>query len=263
MRVAPHDEPNEPGAPDDWRRRCVIGCSAAPLAGCGSFYRPHPAAIERISYSADCPTQTRALLVILPGAHMTAAELVREGFVQAVRAQHARVDVTIAEATLGQLVDGSVFERLRADVFTPALTRGRRLWVLGISLGAYLALNHARRHPGDIDTVIALAPYLGRRTLTDEVGAAGGARAWAAQATPTLDDVDSALWQWFAERPADAPAIYLGTGRDDRFAAAQRLLAAALPAEHVDRVDGGHDWAPWRLLWTRWLARGLLPVRCP
>ena len=54
----------------------------------------------------------------------------------------------------------------------------------------------------------------------------------------------------------------MGYGTDDRFAQGHRTLAGLLPAAHVDAVPGGHDWAPWRRLWARWLDRALLPSHC-
>jgi len=36
------------------------------------------------------------------------------------------------------------------------------------------------------------------------------------------------------------------------------LLAAALPATRVTDLPGGHDWPPWRALWTQWLDSGAL-----
>ncbi len=57
---------------------------------------------------------------------------------------------------------------------------------------------------------------------------------------------------------------YLGFGRDDRFAPSQRLLAAQLPPEAVDMIDGGHDDTVSRQLWDRLLDRvaRTQPVRC-
>ena len=45
------------------------------------------------------------------------------------------------------------------------------------------------------------------------------------------------------------PAVYLGCGRDDRFATASALLAARLPADRVATAEGGHDWPTWTRLW--------------
>lgn len=42
--------------------------------------------------------------------------------------------------------------------------------------------------------------------------------------------------------------IFLGYGDDDRLAAQDSLLAAALPRDHVFHAPGGHDWPTWRTL---------------
>ena len=76
-------------------------------------------------------------------------------------------------AGLAYVYDGSILDRLRADVIEPYRVRGyRRVWLAGISLGGFVAMGYALRHPGQIEGIVALAPYLGRRTLVQEVAAA-------------------------------------------------------------------------------------------
>jgi pimeloyl-ACP methyl ester carboxylesterase len=177
----------------------------------------------------------------------------------------------VADSHLGYAYDGSMGQRLRADVLEPAQAQGyRRIWLVGISLGGYVALNYLQDHPGEIEGVVALAPYLGtrgliaalertnnpaqRKALLDKRPGVGGAT-----------ERDLKLWSWLTgERsPATAPGpVHLGYGVDDRFAAGHRLLAGLLPAEQVHTAPGGHDWAPWRRLWATWLDQGLLPTRC-
>jgi len=48
--------------------------------------------------------------------------------------------------------------------------------------------------------------------------------------------------------------LYLGFGRSDRFCAAHELLAATLPPESVDVIDGGHDWPTWFRLWENFVS---------
>lgn len=234
------------------------------LAGCGSLFRPTPLNMEVLHDDRACAQQAPVLLVLLPGAHMTPAEMQAEGMVEALRRRQLAVDVVIAGAGLEYMYDGSILERLREDVIAPYRARGyRRLWLAGISLGGYVAMGYALRHPGQVEGIVALAPYLGRRTLVQEVADAGGARRWHGSARPRgEDDVDHALWQWLARPPADAPALHLGFGSDDRFAQGHALLADLLPPMQVRSVPGGHDWAPWRRLWSDWLDRGLLPRQC-
>jgi len=47
----------------------------------------------------------------------------------------------------------------------------------------------------------------------------------------------------------------MGYGEDDRFVMSNRLVAAVLPPAQVFTTEGGHQWAPWRRLWARFLDR--------
>ncbi len=210
-----------------------------------------------------------ALLVLLPGAYSTPGEFVEAGFVQAVRQRRLHADIVIADAHLGYFIDRSVIQRLHADVVQPARARGvQQVWLVGISLGGFGAMGYAIRHADHTTGVLAIAPYLGRRGLQQEINAAGGPLDWRALNTPPreADDLDHALWTWLTDRHLqqahDQPPLYLGAGRDDRFAAAHRQMAALLPPDRSDTVPGGHDWPPWSALWERWLDRGLLPAGC-
>jgi pimeloyl-ACP methyl ester carboxylesterase len=218
-----------------------------------------------------CPrTQAPVLLVLLPGAHMAPEELLREGFVQAVRQRQLAVDVRIADAHLGYVVEGSMLKRLHQDVVMPARAQGyRRIWLAGISLGGYVAMGYAQQHPGQVEGIFAIAPYLGRRPLVQAVAAAGGPAPWRASAQPRdAQDHDHALWMWLtqpgvhAAASAGMPPLYLGYGTEDRFAQGHALLAGLLPSSRVATAPGGHDWPPWRTLWAQWLDRGLLPRSC-
>jgi hypothetical protein len=52
----------------------------------------------------------------------------------------------------------------------------------------------------------------------------------------------------FAARP-----LYLGYGRQDRFAQAHALMGEGLAPDMVDVAEGGHDWPTWYTLWERFL----------
>lgn len=210
-----------------------------------------------------CTAQAPVLLVLLPGANMTPSEMLDEGMVAALRQRRLAVDVVVAGAGLEYVYDGSVLTRLHTDVIAPYRAAGyTRIWLAGISLGGFVAMGYAMRHPGQVEGIVALAPYLGRRPLVQEIAAAGGPTHWRQSQVPRPDDVDQQLWRWIAQRPPEAPALHLGYGTEDRFAQGHRLLAQTLPADRVQAVPGGHDWPPWRQLWTDWLDRGHLPARC-
>lgn len=219
--------------------------------------------MEVLTLAGPCPGPAPApvLLVMLPGAYSRPRDFVSEGFVDALRSRAIAADIALPDASLGYFEDRSVLRRLREDVVLPARERGtRQIWLIGISLGGFAALGYAARHGDEIAGVVALAPYLGRRTLIQQIAAAGGPRAWA-RATATDDDPEAGRWRALAGGRI-VPPVYLGAGRDDRFADAHALLRTLLPAEHCFDTAGGHDWPPWRALWNAWLARGLLPTAC-
>ena len=217
--------------------------------------------MELLHFDDTGPYAAPTLLVMLPGAYSTPDEFVQEGFVDALRQRRVRADVVIAGAKVDHYVEGKVLDRLHDELIAPARARGvQQVWLLGISLGGLFAMAYAARHPGQVSGVLALAPYLGRRTLLTEVVQAGGPAAWAAGRAAQADDgLEHEVWAWIGRGQA-AATLQLGYGRDDRFADAHRLLAAHLPAAQVFDTPGGHDWPVWRQLWQQWLMRGLLPA---
>jgi pimeloyl-ACP methyl ester carboxylesterase len=270
-----HSRHQGDGLPASPQRRHALATAGAlvlsnGLAGCALLFRPSPIKMDVLYDDRGCTLQAPVLLVLLPGANMAPAEMEREGFVAALRQRRLAVDVAIADAHLGYVYDGSVLSRLHEDVIAPARAQGyRRIWLAGISLGGFVAMGYALQHPGEIEGLVALAPYLGRQQLQQEITAAGGPVAWrrgaqARQANDNgdTDDTDQRLWLWLSALPASAPPLWLGYGRDDRFAAGHRMLAELLPPTRVSTAEGGHEWSPWRALWSQWLDRGLLPTAC-
>lgn len=236
------------------------------LSGC-SFLRPATVPLATDRDLATCSAKADTLLVFLPGAYSTIDEFVREGFVQEVRQRRIAADIVMADAHMAYYNNRTVIDRLEADVLVPARAAGyRSIWLVGISVGGFGALIHEEQRPGGVTGIVALAPYLGERELTREIGKAGGLAAWQAPAGPLPEDqVETRIWRWLqtqAKLRADAPALYLAYGTEDRFAASHRLLAAALPPQRVFTTPGGHDWAPWRRLWQQVLAVLPLPT-CP
>lgn len=246
----------------------AVALSLAGLSGCGALPDLKPIPMDQIYDDGACPaTLAPLLLVFLPGANMAPRELVDEGFVAAVRRRRLAVDLVLPDANLGYVRDRSVLGRLHDEVIAPARARGyRRIWLAGISLGGYLALLYAQRHPGEVEGIVALAPYLGRDALLQEIADAGGARAWRRREpdaqTAADDDVDRSLWRWLAAPPSGAPPLWLGYGSEDRLVAGHRLLAALLLPGQVDVQPGRHDWPPWRTLWSQWLDRATWPTGC-
>ena len=123
---------------------------------------------------------------------------------------------------------------------------------------------YTQAQPEGITGIVALGPYLGKRSVTEQVRASGGLARWQAPVGVLAPgEIDLILWRWLQGARADggtaAVPLYLGYGLADRFLADAELLAAALPAERVFTAPGGHDWPVWLTLWQR--MPDVLPLR--
>jgi pimeloyl-ACP methyl ester carboxylesterase len=268
-----------------WLRQQFAGwCTIATLgSGCALFIPPVLPRMEVLRIPGRCRGRAPTLVVMLPGAYSRPPEFVEAGFPLALREAGVAADICIADSHVGYYSDRSILTRLREEIVLPARAAGyRQIWLVGISLGGFGALGYAVRHGGDIDGVLALAPYLGPRRLTQEMAQAGGALAWGAAAKAASgatwgttsaatipeadapDELDREVWQVYAGPYSSRPAlpVHLGYGLDDRFADANRRFGELLPPARVATAPGGHDWPVWRALWQAWLAQGLLTVAC-
>jgi len=195
-------------------------------------------------------------LILLPGAYMHARDFVQHGFITAARRTGRAGDIVAVETGMEPYLDGSIVGRL-VEVIAPS----RKVWLGGISLGGLGALLYARAHPEAVAGIVLLSPFIGTRGVVVQVIQAGGFAAWRPPAAEAATGEHGFL-QWLSNyRPDDAawPDIYLGYGKDDRFAASYRLLAGLLPAGRIEAVAGGHDWETWTVLWDRLLR--MAPLR--
>jgi pimeloyl-ACP methyl ester carboxylesterase len=191
------------------------------------------------------------LMVWLPGAFHTPEDFIEAGFEQAVRRRNLSLDLEFLDLELEHVGDRRVIGELAREIIAPARAAGcRRIWIGGISLGGYFALDYAASAAGPWDGLCLLAPYLGNRLMTGEIAAARSLADW--QPGPLADsDEERRIWRFIQGGCDGRGAVYLGFGREDRFAAAHELFARALPA--FDAVEGGHDWRTWSLLFGRFL----------
>lgn len=211
------------------------------------------APLDCLHYPA--PGGADILLIMLPGVGIAAGDFAEQGMIAAVRAQAPPIDIIVAQPDTGLYLEHGVTGALHEQLVRPALARGvTRLWLLGISLGGMGALLYASTYPQHVEGVLLIAPFLGTRGTVAELVRAGGLGRWSAQnSNATLPE--QTLLRWLqAHPPQQAPALYLGYARQDRFAPAHRLLAERLPARRVAVAPGGHDWPSWRALWHQLLA---------
>jgi len=191
-------------------------------------------------------------MLLLPPAYSGPQDFVREGFAEAVRSRGLDLDLVLVEMRFRSVSDRSVLTHL-GELIAAARGAGcTQVWLVGISLGAYIALACAERGAQALEGLCLFAPYLGSHIVTQEIERAGGVAAWE-PGELAEDDEERRIWRFIRSHAHGAPPIHLGLGREDRFGARHRVLAAALPAERVDLVPGGHDWPVWRTLWERFL----------
>jgi pimeloyl-ACP methyl ester carboxylesterase len=216
---------------------------------------PRPLHIQRCPYEG--PSASRDLLVCLPGIGDDAKDFEAWGFVDLVRAHSWAADILLVDAHYGYYADRSLLEQLRHDVMLPASSSGyRSVWLAGISMGGLGALLYASRYQEDVQGIIAIAPFLGTRTLLQEIMVSGGLARWTS--TVTASDEIRMVWNWAharSQRDPSSPDVFLGFGEDDTFAQGHRLLASSLPAAHVLTARGGHRWPVWQELWIEFLRR--------
>lgn len=241
---------------DPLRRKSLQLIASTCLGGCTTTGLRAEAMRTLTDRTPLCAPRANTLLVFLPGVYDTPEDLVREGFVAAVRDRGLPIDMVLVDADVGYYTDESIEHRLRGEVIAPARAAGyRSIWLAGISLGGMGCLAYAEAYGNEVDGLILLAPYLGNRGLHEEIRAAGGLANW--QVTSDGADGERRIWRWIASLPTrrDRPVLYLAYGDQDRFAPAHRLLADQLPASQVAVQAGGHDWPVWRQAWASFLDR--------
>jgi pimeloyl-ACP methyl ester carboxylesterase len=198
-----------------------------------------------------------ANIVLLPAARQSLEDFERAGFCSAVQQRQLRLDLRLVDPGLTHVADRAWLEVLEREVMAPLAAKGTPLWLGGISLGAFMALAFAARHPTLIDGLCLLAPYPGSRIVAAEVARSPNLAQW--QPDPPLDTADEdderRVWAYLRDLHPPPPHVFLGLSRGDRFADTQRLLARALPAASRCEVDGTHDWPAWQQLWDRFLDR--------
>jgi pimeloyl-ACP methyl ester carboxylesterase len=191
-------------------------------------------------------------MIWLPGAYNAAKDFVRAGFPAAVARRGLSLDLEFVDLEMRYLGDRDALQELHVGLIAPLRASGITVWLAGISLGGLLALEFAASYEIDLAGLCLLAPYPGNRMLLQEIERAPGLGRWQPGELAEAD-AERRLWGYLKNRRADAAPLYLGFGKDDRFAAGLEMMAAALPADSVDVIEGGHDWPTWSRLWENFL----------
>lgn len=193
------------------------------------------------------------LLVLLPGAYMTAEDYAAQFFPACARRGLA-LDLLAVDLGLDAVSAGDALPAVLTQILQPARHTHRRIWLGGISLGGLLALGLTADHPGSVDGLCLIAPYPGSRLTTNAIARAGGLDAWQPTAEE-LGDPEFRVYRWLKAPPADLP-VFVGHGSEDRFASGMQAIAERFPAAARHVVPGAHDWPAWCNLWEHFLACG-------
>jgi hypothetical protein len=86
---------------------------------------------------------TAPCLVLLPPAFARPEDFVAHGFVDAVRERAGGCGVLLVELALQHLLTRKVLRHLRHEIVLPARARAQAVWLVGISLGGFVALAYA------------------------------------------------------------------------------------------------------------------------
>jgi hypothetical protein len=236
------------------------------FAGCATLAKLTPIQIPMQATLVPSPLgKANTLIILLPGAMDTPADLAREGFATSVHHLGVAADVLLVDAHIGYYSELQIVERLEADILQPLRKQYATIWLTGISLGGYGSILHSKSGTTKVDGVFIMAAFLGSRDVPAAVEKAGGLAQW--QAGEISDkEHDKAIWQWLQtslyapdKLSRKLPPLYIGYGTDDRFIQSNALLGRSLPAGHVFAVPGGHTWGPWRQLWDQWLTHVVKP----
>lgn len=243
----------------------LVACAAALLATSGCIgLRSTEGPMAILDDRLACPARPKTLIVFLPGAREVPEDLVKEGFVKAVRDRHIQADMQIVDSHLAYFTKLEIVDRLEKEVMLPARAKGySQIWFTGISLGGFGTMiygaSQAKTPVQDrnkmYDGFFVMAPYMGEKKVWESVQAAG-LKNWNAPATKE-GDFSTDLWRWLAGYTAAdtsaLPQAYMGYGTEDFLAPPNKVFGSVLPTARHMQEPGGHDWPPWKTLWTRWL----------
>lgn len=242
----------------------ILRVAAALIAflsgGCvGNGHKP----LETLTYRTE-PVKNKHLIVFLRGMGGTwrcpwepHKCFESEGFVEAVRKRSLPFDMVAPNAHFGYYKDRTLIERLTQDVILPAKAKGyEKIWLAGVSMGGLGAILYLIKHSENIDGVLLLGPYLGDASIVAEISKAGGLKQWNPGPYDNEKDWQRFIWDWLKQNcanPAGKVPIYLGTGNEDLYYDAQKLLADCLPQDRVIIIAGKHRLSTFKRIWDIFL----------
>lgn len=225
----------------------ALGLIVLSVSGC--VFGP-PSTTMPLRVISDKPTEeSNRLVVFLRGRSNPPEEFREAGLFTLARQRFPTATFVAPDLHLGYYYERSAATRLQEDVIGPARDAGaEHVTLVGISLGGLGALIYELEHPGEVDEIILLSPYLGEDEVWQEIVDQGGIAAW--QPGPIAEtDYSRHLWSELRARWSDGRRtvrVQLACGESDRFIRPNRLFAEAfLDPDNVVWLPGNHDWPTW------------------
>ena len=225
----------------------ALGLLALAIAGCA--VGPPPTTTPVRILIEEPAGQTDRLVVFLRGRSNRPEEFKDAGMFAQARQLWPDARFVAPDLHLGYYYEHTAPQRLHDDVIAPARAAGvRHITLVGISLGGLGALLYELEHPGNVEEIILISPYLGDEGVWREIIAQGGVAAWHPGPIHE-DDHGRRLWRDLRTRWSNGSRtihVQLTCGLSDRFAPANRLFAEAfLGPRDVAWVAGRHNWPTW------------------
>lgn len=192
-----------------------------------------------------------ALMILLPGFGQTIDEFIENGLVETVRESDIAADLALVNAHFGYYKNRCVEDRLYEDIILEAKKVGyRKIWLIGISMGAVGSLAYLTKHADSIEGVLLMSPFLAQPTLINEIMESGGLKKWQSQEAINIrKDAMRAILHWLKNYYGDRkglPKLFLGYGKEDIFYESYQILSDLVDKDKLLIIEGGHDWVTWR-----------------
>ncbi|MDX1496302.1 MAG: alpha/beta fold hydrolase [Salinisphaeraceae bacterium] len=221
------------------------------LSGCAAIFQPKTTA--PITFNSYGNTKDpKHICILLPGIRDRIGVFEKYGFIdiaQPVLAQNPGTALITVDAHWGYYRQRSIVKRLTKDIISQYPEA--KISFVGASLGGFGSLLMAMENPDRVENIVLLAPFLGE----DDYSYLQRLRNQGPIALAEDEDLTLALsrvWQFLLDPQRKIP-ITIGYGTQDTFAPYYGfLMSQQAPLLHIQSTQGGHDWATWRKLWSRY-----------
>lgn len=220
------------------------------LSAC-SLFAPVPDRMGRQMVEGS-QKSNEVLIILLPGIFSNAQHMISEGVPEAIHRGWPEPDILMADLTINFYRKGLASKRLHDEIVVPYRQQGyAEIWLAGGSMGGLGTLMYEWQHPGEMDGLVLISPYMGRSGVTDDIRQAGGLQSWdAGEHTAVMqeDNYERLIWQmaqgWIGDK-TKLDRVWLMCGDEDSLYPDVQLLGAILPETRYFPGPGDHSWDYW------------------